>query len=141
MKLAAHSIEIAAEPAVVFDLFTTEAGLCEWMATDASLDVRPGGRWQWVHENGNTCSGEFVEVDPPHRLTFTYGWESGRFIDVVPGSTLVEVTFESTEVGTRVDLTHSGLTDERAADHTIGWAYFLGRLADTATHHSHRKGT
>lgn len=132
MKLVDVSIEIAADPMVVYELFTTESGLREWMAADAEVDLRPGGAWRWLHDNGNACSGEYVEIDPPERLSFTYGWENGDFADVRPGSTLVEVRFEPTSIGTRVAVTHRGLADQRAEHHSTGWTHFLGRLAETA---------
>ena len=116
----------------MFDLFTTESGLREWMATDATVDLRPGGPWRWVHEDGNACSGEFIEIDPPSRLSFTYGWESGEFADVAPGSTMVEVSFVPTATGTRVAVVQRGLVGDRITNHTIGWTHFLGRLAGVA---------
>lgn len=130
MDLVDVTVDVAAEPSAVFELFTTESGLCEWMAAEASVDLRPGGAWRWVHDNGNACSGEYVEIEPPDRLAFTYGWESGEFSDVAPGSTLVVVEFEPTERGTRVAVRHRGLVGDRAANHIAGWTHFLGRLAE-----------
>jgi uncharacterized protein YndB with AHSA1/START domain len=132
IRLAEAAIEIAAEPGVVFDLFSTEVGLCRWMADEASVDLRPGGAWRWVHDNGNACSGEYLDVDPPSRLAFTYGWENGEFADVAPGSTRVDVTFEPFDGGTRVVVEHAQLVGDRIAQHQQGWTHFLGRLAATA---------
>ncbi len=135
MKLAEAEIEIAAPPAAVFALFTTESGLCRWMAAEASVDLRPGGAWRWVHDDGNACSGTYLAVEPPERVSFTYGWESGELADVPPGSTQVDVTFEPTAVGTRVRVAHAGLADRLATRHAAGWAHFLGELAGTVIDH------
>ncbi len=77
MLLAEATIEIEADQAKVFDLFTTEVGLCSWMAQEATIDLRPGGSWRWVHDNGVAASGEYVAVEPHDRVSFTYGWEGG----------------------------------------------------------------
>lgn len=132
MKLAEATIDIDAPPGEVFDLWSTEHGLCSWMAAEASLDLRPGGAWRWVHDNGAASSGEYVTVDPPDTLEFTYGWESGPMTEVAPGSTTVRVTFAAIESGTRVRVEHRGLDPQLVERHLGGWSYFLGLLADTA---------
>lgn len=132
IELAEASIHIDAPQAAVFELFTTEQGLCSWMAKEAAVDLRPGGKWRWVHDNDVAASGEYVEVDPYGRVAFTYGWESGPFADVRPGSTLVEVRFEPTGAGTEVTVRHSGLPDAFRDAHAGGWGYFLGILAAVA---------
>ena len=132
MKSAEASIESAADRQAVFDLWATEDGLCSWMAAEATLDVRPGGAWRWVHDNGAASSGRYVTVDPPDVLEFTYGWESGPITEVTPGSTTVKVTFEDVPAGTRVRVEHTGLTAALAERHLGGWNYFLPLLADAA---------
>ena len=132
IRLADASIHIGAPQAAVFDLFTTAQGLCSWMAKDAVVDLRPGGQWRWVHDNDVAASGEYVEIDPCDRVVFTYGWESGPYADVGPGTTLVDVRFEPTDAGTTVTVRHSGLPDAHVAAHAGGWSYFLGVLASVA---------
>jgi hypothetical protein len=73
MLLASATIEIDADQASVFDLFTTETGLCRWMAKEASIDLRPGGALRWVHDDGVAAAGEYVDVDP-----FVNAHEGGR---------------------------------------------------------------
>ena len=133
MRLADTSIEVAAPREVVFDLFTASDGLEQWMATVAQVDLRRGGAWRWVHDNGDVCSGEYLLIDRPRRLSFTYGWESGRFADIEPGSTRVDVEFEPNGNGTRVVLRHGGLAGAAVDQHRTGWEHFLGRLAAVAT--------
>ena len=133
MILANASIEIAASPAAVFDLFTTVDGLERWMARDVSVDLRPGGSWRWTHDNGDTSSGEYLEIEPPSRLAFTYGWESGALTDVPPGSTRVDVSFEPIETGTLVTIAHAGLPVAVVERHAAGWTYFLSVLRDVCT--------
>jgi len=130
--LAEASIYIEAPQREVFDLFTTEHGLRSWMAKEATVDLRPGGRWRWVHDNELAASGEYIEIERYGRLTFTYGWESGPYADMRPGSTTVEVRFEPTGAGTEVTVTHTGVPEAFREAHLGGWTYFLALLADVA---------
>lgn len=132
--LAQASIHIEAPQRQVFELFTTEQGLCTWMAKEAAVDLRPGGKWRWVHDNDAAASGEYVVVDPYRRVTFTFGWESGEHADMGPGSTHVEVMFEPsvTGTGTEVRVSHSSVPARFADAHGAGWTYFLGLLARAA---------
>jgi uncharacterized protein YndB with AHSA1/START domain len=78
--------------------------------------------------DGVEAAGEFVEVDPPRRLVFTWGWTHDDA--VAPGSTRVVVTLEAENGGTRVVLRHHGLPDEpQLTHHREGWELYLGRLA------------
>src|SRR5262249_4206393 len=84
---------------------------------------------------GSIASGEFVEVDPPRRLVYTWGWaEGGGGPELVPpGSSTVEIELEPTETGTTLTLVHRGLPSEEAAQaHGQGWDTYLPRLAVVA---------
>jgi uncharacterized protein YndB with AHSA1/START domain len=79
-------------------------------------------------EDGSVASGEFIEVDPPRRVSFSWGWEGKE--DLPPGSTTVEVTLEPDGDATVVRLRHTGLpTDDWRRVHRDGWVIFLGTLA------------
>jgi len=76
---------------------------------------------------GVEASGEFVEIDPPHRLVFTWGWTHD--LAVPPGTTSVVVTLYPEDGGTRLVLRHHGLPDDgQRAHHRKGWELYLGRL-------------
>jgi uncharacterized protein YndB with AHSA1/START domain len=99
-----------------------------WQGTKAELDPRPGGVFRvWMDED-SVARGEFVEVEPPNRVVFTWGWEGNE--GVPPGSTTVELTLQADGDGTVLSLRHTGLPDgEAAAMHEEGWRFFIGRLA------------
>lgn len=132
MLLASATIDIEADQATVFDLFTTETGLCRWMAREATIDLRPGGTFRWVHDDGVAATGEYVDVDPHDRVSFTYGWEAGPYAEMGPGASSVDVSFEVTDTGTRVTVEHSGVPSAFVEAHQGGWTYFLGLLAVVA---------
>jgi uncharacterized protein YndB with AHSA1/START domain len=71
--------------------------------------------------------GEFVEVDRPRRIVFTWGWETKLFA-TPPHSTLVEVSLTPDGDDTLVRLAHRRLKPESVAAHRAGWGHYLPRL-------------
>lgn len=125
-------VRIAAPPEVVFPYFTDPARMVDWMGVAALLDPRPGGTFR-VEANGrDVVLGEYVEVAPPHRVVFTWGFDGADPI-AAAGSTRVEVTLEADGAGTLLTLTHHGLSERVRAAHAEGWAHYLARLAPAAS--------
>lgn len=111
----------------VFAYFTDSARYTAWMGVEAELEARPGGIYRVRVPQGHYAVGEFVEVEPPSRVVFTWGWEGDP--EVPPGSSTVTVTLTPDGEGTRVRLVHSGLPDPASmALHTEGWDRYLDRL-------------
>ncbi len=111
-----------------FALLTEPERLRRWQAVTARLDLRAGGAFRWTVVPGASASGTYVEVDPGRRLVFTFGWEDGGG-EPPPGASTVTVTLEPEQGGTRVRLTHEGLTEEQEEAHSHGWEHFMERLA------------
>jgi uncharacterized protein YndB with AHSA1/START domain len=132
VKLVVKEILIGAPVALVYELLTDPALLVRWLADEADIDPHPGGLIRWKHANGDVCTGQVVEADPPRRLVFTYGWERAE-VEVPPGSTTVEIDLAATPAGTRLRLVHHGLSGPMADAHGGGWTHYLTRLATTAT--------
>jgi uncharacterized protein YndB with AHSA1/START domain len=125
-------LHIAAQPETVFPYFTDPDRYAQWMGNHATLEPVPGGSYRIEMRGGVEAAGEFVEIDPPKRLVFTWGWTDDH--SVPPGSTQVVITFEEDDGGTRVVLRHHGLpTDDRRDHHRAGWELYLGRLGTRAT--------
>src|SRR5437588_2484910 len=103
--LTAHEIRIAAAPEIVFAYFTDPAKMVQWMGTEATLDPRPGGVCRVNPAGHAVMSGEFVEVDPPRRIVFTWGSEDA-FFKTPPQSTIVEVSLTPDGDETVVRLVH-----------------------------------
>lgn len=123
---------IAARPETVFPYLTDPDRYALWMGTEATLDPEPGGSYRVFMRDGIEARGEFVEVDPPHRVVFTWGWEGHPLVP--PGSTRVEVMLEPDGDGTLVRLVHHDLpSDEERDQHREGWVLYLDRLATAAT--------
>jgi uncharacterized protein YndB with AHSA1/START domain len=130
VRLASYEVTIAAPIEIVWAHLITAEGLVRWVGPEAAADPVPGGTLRWMHPNGATVVGRFVELVPPRRLVFSYGWEDGR-MGVPPESTTVEIDLVEEAGATTLRLVHHGLPPETVADHQQGWAYFLDILRDT----------
>jgi uncharacterized protein YndB with AHSA1/START domain len=126
------SVHIAARPETVFAYFTDPIRYAQWMGSHATLEPVPGGTYRVGMRDGVEAAGEFIEIDPPHRVVFTWGWTHDPA--VAPGSTRVVVTFEEEDGGTRVVLHHHDLPhDEQTEHHRKGWELYLARLSVRAS--------
>lgn len=122
-------------PEAVFDAWTDERGMTQWMRPGpgmdcrCDLDVREGGTYTIVMINEDRTiehTGVYREVERPRRLVFT--WSAAH----LPTETVVTLTFEAVEDGTRLTLVHEGLPDEGSVEgHTQGWMAILGSLEET----------
>ena len=129
MKLVQQELVIDAPPATVYSYLTDAELFVTWMAPSAVLEAVSGGQIRWTHANGDSCSGQFVELVPARRVVFTYGWERAE-VEIPPGSTTVEIELSPTvDGGTRLRLVHRGLNDPAADAHHGGWSNYLSRLA------------
>ncbi|HEX8743453.1 MAG TPA: SRPBCC family protein [Thermoleophilaceae bacterium] len=127
-----REVEIAASPETVWELLTVPGEAMRWMGTAAAFDLRPGGAYRVGVLPGSVASGEFVEIDPPRRLVYTWGWEH-EGSPVPPGSSTVEFELVPQGAGTRLRLRHRDLPGaEEAASHRRGWEHYLPRLAVAA---------
>ena len=123
-----RELAIAASPETVWELLTDPHEATRWMGQEASFDLRPGGEYRVTVIPGNVAVGEFVEIDPRHRLVFTWGWE-GRASAVAPGSTTIEFELVPDGEGTLLRFRHSNLPDaEATASHAHGWDHYFERL-------------
>lgn len=126
---------IAASPSRLFEAWTTPNQLLAWWGprgvrcTSAEVDPRPGG----VYRIGNALPegetlyivGEFIEVERPTRLVYTWSLESTP--DEVE---LVTVRFEPREGATEVIVIHERISDLPKRDrHEHGWNGCLEGLA------------
>jgi uncharacterized protein YndB with AHSA1/START domain len=99
------------------------------------VDLRVGGRYRLSMrdpETGDvhTVGGEYLEVSPPRRLSYTWTWEGSDAGSASPGS-LVTVDFDEDDGATTVVLVHTGFgDDEQPQKHAHGWNGCLDNLAE-----------
>jgi uncharacterized protein YndB with AHSA1/START domain len=128
-----REVRIAAAPTDVFPYFTDPEKLVAWKAATAELDARPGGRFRMdVTGRGDVAEGEYLDIDPPHRIRFTWRWEN----DVVaPAPSEVEVTLTPDGNGTLLRLVHRGIPGPNRDGSAAGWTHYLARLVLAASGH------
>ena len=112
----------------MFAYLTDPARFVEWMGIGAELDPKPGGAFRIDVDGEHFASGRYVEVEPPHRVVMTWGWEGSD--QVGPGSTTVEITLVPDGAGTLLRLRHTDLpTEEQRTSHCDGWVQYTRSLA------------
>jgi uncharacterized protein YndB with AHSA1/START domain len=124
-------IWIDAAPEKVFPYLVEPDLLTTWIGEESWNDPRPGGVFRLKFDSENVVRGEFVEIDPPRRVVYTWGSEERESLPA--GSTRVAFDLEPENGGTRVRLRHSDLpTEQEVEQHTKGWDHFLPLLAEVA---------
>ncbi|MDX8492327.1 SRPBCC domain-containing protein [Mesorhizobium sp. VK22B] len=132
------TVTIAVPPERVFRAITAGDQIPLWWGADNmyrttkhTADVRPGGAWRSEGKGADGqdfhVGGEYLEVEPPHRLVMTWiaPWDGDHV-------TTVTYTLEAVENGTRLTLRHDGFGARRDScrDHGSGWERVLGWLGD-----------
>ena len=131
--LVERELTIAARPETVWELARRPGP--GGSLDGAGREIRPssGGQYRVEVIPGHIATGEFVEIDPPRRLVYTWGWEPGSGSAVPPGSTTVEFELIPSGDGTRLRFRHRDLPSaETAASHAHGWDHYFERLARVA---------
>lgn len=121
----------------VFAAFSEASALERWFCPVPEVDIavrqfefRPGGRYRFHYQfpsGGSVVTGQYLTIDPPNRLIFTWTWEPP---DPHAGvETLVTIDFTEESGGTRVIVQHERFPTEALVErHRNGWARTLDRL-------------
>ena len=124
------SIWIAARPETVFAFLTEPEKLVQWIGLAAELEPRPDGLFRVDMNRRTIVRGQYVTVEPPRRVVFTWGHEDGTLLPA--GSSTVAIVLTPERGGTRVLLRHSGLPESEQQAHRLGWRHYLARLKTRA---------
>jgi uncharacterized protein YndB with AHSA1/START domain len=127
---------MAAPPDRVFNALVTPEELAKWWgpkgfttpAVGINLRVGGGYRLSMQPPEGDVfhLSGEFVRVDPPSLLSYTFRWEEPTPDD---RETVVTLSLCDVDGSTNVILDQGVFaTEERLALHAQGWTDSLERL-------------
>lgn len=125
-----------ATPEQVFALLTEPTALAKWwgphgfVIPEIHIDLRVGGllRFTMQPPGGEPfhLSGEFLQIEFPSELTFTFRWD-----EPVPDDrdTVVELSLDSLYGRTTVSLTQGEFaTEERLELHRSGWTDSFEKL-------------
>jgi uncharacterized protein YndB with AHSA1/START domain len=134
-----RELTIDARPETVWEFLVDSEKATQWMGVTATLEPRPGGVYRVEVLPGMIAGGTFVELDPPRRVVFTWGWEPGTMdgspgSEVLPGTSTIEIELEPHGEGTQLRFVHRDLPGAAAvAAHGEGWAHYLARLGTVAS--------
>jgi uncharacterized protein YndB with AHSA1/START domain len=125
---------LAARPERVYDAWLDERSLSEFMcpapgqATEVAVDARIGGRLRVVMsfpEWQTEITGEFVALDRPERVSFTWRTDAGDHDSIV-----TVLLAPHGEDQTHMTIIHSRLPATLVEQHRAGWTSVADRLAD-----------
>lgn len=96
------------------------------------IDLRVGGKYrfglQFPGQDVLYVRGVYREVEPPHKLVFTWRWEQPE-MDF--GESIVTVAFREHGETTEVALTHETFPNEAVCEqHKAGWGEFFDKFAE-----------
>jgi uncharacterized protein YndB with AHSA1/START domain len=138
-------IFVAAPAERVFQALTSSEQLMRWWGEESDcktslfeMDARPGGKWRFlasdptgkIKVNGVSdfeAHGEILECVAPRLLVYTW---IANWHDRPEQTTVVRWQLTSAAGGTRVKVTHSGLTglDVARTDYSGGWSGVMEML-------------
>ena len=125
-------LSIDATPEAVWEFLVDPDKATRWMGQTATFEARPGGVYRCEVVPGHTAVGEFVELDPPHRLVQTWGWDPGGRGEIDPGSTRIEYELVANGDATILRFRHELPTAKAAESHGHGWDHYFERLVVAA---------
>ncbi len=123
-------------PQRVFDAWLDPLNAGKWLFATPSgrmvrveIDARIGGSFMLVdRREGQDVehTGEYLEIDRPRRLSFTFGVPKFS-----PESTRVTIDIVASESGCELTLNHEGVLPEYAGRTETGWSGIFDGLAAT----------
>jgi uncharacterized protein YndB with AHSA1/START domain len=130
-----RSVVIHAEPKVVFRYFQENDRWASWWGAGSTIESRPRGRLLIRHGEGVDVVGEVVDINPPARIVFSYGFLDRKAEPI--RDSLVTIGLEPLGNSTRLHLTHE-FNDAAARDeHVQGWRFQLSVFANVVANEVH----
>jgi len=128
---------LPAPPDIVYDEWLDPAGMTEWMcprparAVKISLEPSVGGSLRIDIEDGGSSlyvTGQYVELDRPRRLRFT--WSCSAWADPSVQSVVTVTLADHGADQTMMTIEHEQLPPEQVDDHQRGWGAITVQLGE-----------
>jgi uncharacterized protein YndB with AHSA1/START domain len=122
----------------VFRALSEPAALAKWWGPlgftipEIELDLRVGGRYRFSMqppgEDVFHLAGEFLEIDPPRRLAYTFRWEEP---DPADRETVATLSLDTHGDATRLSLRQGEFASQARLElHQNGWTESLVKLRE-----------
>jgi len=127
-----RQVTICAPRETVFRHFTDSERFARWWGDGSTIEGKAGGAMRIRYPNGQTASGEVLEIEPPGRIVFT-------FVMAGESASKVTITLDEVREGTLLRL-HHAFSSAKIRDHFVqGWRYQLALFSKTVSAEVHAK--
>jgi uncharacterized protein YndB with AHSA1/START domain len=130
-----RTVVIRADPASVFRYFEDSSRWANWWGAGSTIDPKPGGNVYIRYPNGIEAAGEVLEISPPRKIVFTFGYKSGNPIPV--GSSRVTIQVGPGPDGTKLQLLHEFAAGTARDQHVQGWRFQLSMFSNVVSNEVH----
>jgi uncharacterized protein YndB with AHSA1/START domain len=133
-----RSILIRASRDTVFRFFTDSTRWAAWWGAGSTIDPRVGGAVSIVLPGGVKVGGAVLEIAPPERIVFTYGYATGS--PIAHGGSRVTIRLAADGPGgreTRLSLVHEFAEPAVRDQHVQGWRYQLALFGNLVANEVH----
>jgi uncharacterized protein YndB with AHSA1/START domain len=130
-----RSIVIHAEPGIVFRFFQDTDRWASWWGAGSTIDSQPQGRVLIRHAEGVDVVGEVIDVEPPGKIVFSYGFLDRKAEPA--GDSRVTICLEALGESTRLHLTHEFADAAARDEHDHGWRFQLSIFANVVANEVH----
>ncbi len=130
-----RDVTIRAPRDLVFKFFTDIPRWASWWGAGSKIDARVGGDVLIVYPGGTEAGGKVLELDPPKKIVFSYGYVKGTPIAL--GESRVTIQLDAVREGTRVHLHHAFADATVRQQHVQGWRYQLSLFSNVVSNETH----
>ena len=121
------SFELPATSSTVFAHLTIAGLLTLWWPEGAETDPVPGGSYHfWWDGPGWHLRGNYLEVEPPERLVYTWKWDHE---ELPPRRVAIALSVAGSGT-TRLDIEHDAGSEDELQGYAEGWEFFLSQLRE-----------
>lgn len=122
------SVHVNASPETVYRFLSEPELFKKWMGPGARLTAETVSV---RYPTGESAMGTIRESIPNEKIVFGWGYSGGNH-GLNPDSTKVTIQLEAVAGGTKVTLTHTGLSKAQQTEHSKGWTHYLAQLTSSA---------
>jgi len=130
-----REVTIRAPRDLVFRFFTDSPRWASWWGAGSTIDARVNGDVLIRYPGGTEAIGKVLEIDPPKKIVFSYGYAKG--MPIPAGESRVTIQLDAVREGTRVRVHHAFADAAVMQQHVQGWRYQLSLFSNIVSNEIH----